>query len=157
MKHTFYILLLVLASASIGAGQAAFMHFNTTKPTTEAQESHGTHMYPTQAPLLSDNDTLPKVKKTSFTTWADTARGPIDLRDPQNLKTEAEYDDQTGSYRWGRKLGDEFLDTPFSMSWEEYQNLMMRRSIANYIVQRMLRNLKNKVKKSLILRTCTLT
>lgn len=132
MKQTFYILLLVLATFSIGAGQAAFMHLKTTTPTTEAQESHATNMNTQKAITWSDNDTLPKVRKTSFTTWADTTRGAIDLRDPENIKTEADYDDKTGGYYWGRKLGDDFLDTPFSMSWEEYQNLMMKHSIANY-------------------------
>ena len=132
MKQTFYILLLVLATFSIGAGQAAFMHLKTTTPTTEAQESHAPNMNTQKAITWSDNDTLPKVRKTSFTTWADTTRGAIDLRDPENIKTEADYDDKTGGYYWGRKLGDDFLDTPFSMSWEEYQNLMMKHSIANY-------------------------
>ena len=29
-------------------------------------------------------------------------------------------------------MGDDYLDTPFSMTWKEYQDMMMKRSIANY-------------------------
>lgn len=85
-----------------------------------------------KALTTADNDSLPKVKKTSFTTLADTVSGPFDLKNPDNLKTEATYDDVTGGYMLGTKLGDEYLDTPFSLSWQEYQDLMMKRSIANY-------------------------
>lgn len=127
MRNTFYILLLALASISIGVSQAAFMHYykvpqsTETRTTKKALES-----------VIVDNDSLPKVKKTSPTTLADTTRGPIDLKDPENIKTEGNYDDNTGGYLWGTKLGDEYLDTPFSLTWQEYQNLMMKRSIANY-------------------------
>ena len=33
---------------------------------------------------------------------------------------------------FGTKLGDDFLDTPFSLTWDEYQKMMMRRSVAAY-------------------------
>lgn len=129
MRSTFYILLLALASISIGVGQAAFMHFYIAP-----QSSHNVAALNTtnKALTTADNDSLPKVKKTSFTTLADTVSGPFDLKNPDNLKTEATYDDVTGGYMLGNKLGDEYLDTPFSLSWQEYQDLMMKRSIANY-------------------------
>lgn len=79
-------------------------------------------------------------------TLSDTVRGTIDLRDPDNLKTEAEYDDKTGGYKWGTKLGDEYLDTPFSLTWEEYQQLMLRRSLAAYYRQKNAEEFKSKGK-----------
>ena len=99
-----------------------------------------------QATQVQANDTLPKVKKTTITTLADTAHASIDLRDPENLKTEADYDDETGGYRFGTKLGDEYIGTPFSMTWQEYQDLAMKRSIARYYRQKNAEEFKQKGK-----------
>lgn len=129
MRRTFYILLLVLASISIGVGQAAFMHYYSNPQSNKTQIAQNEA---NKTSLIVDSDSLPKVKKTALTTLADTVRGIVDLRDPENLKTEGEYDDNTGGYFLGTKLGDEYIETPFSMTWQEYQILMMKRSIANY-------------------------
>ncbi|WP_337577365.1 cell surface protein SprA [Prevotellamassilia timonensis] len=99
-----------------------------------------------QATQVQANDTLPKVKKTTITTLSDTAHASIDLRDPENLKTEADYDDETGGYRFGTKLGDEYIGTPFSMTWQEYQDLAMKRSIARYYRQKNAEEFKQKGK-----------
>ena len=143
MKHSFYILLLALTSISIGVGQAAFMR-------SERQVATESHVATKKAAALNGeataNDSLPKVKKSSLVTLADTARGPIDLRDPENLKTEGEFDEETGSYLFGTKLGKDFLDTPFSMSWQEYEKMMMQRSIANYYRAKNAEEFKNKGK-----------
>lgn len=114
MKKVLNISLCTLALLSAGAVQAAYMRSVMARP------------------LPSENapaDTLPRVKPTQMTVLADTARGPIDLKDPENLKIEAEYDDSTGGYRYGTKLGDDYLGTPFSLTWEEYQDLMAKRSM----------------------------
>ena len=91
MKQTFYILLFVLASISIGVGQAAFMH-------SERQTAHGHQPEAKEASVAAksvatEGDSLPKVKKTTLVTLADTTHGIVDLRDPNNLKTEGEFDD----------------------------------------------------------------
>lgn len=117
MKHTVYILLVMLTPLGVGAVQATFFGGN-----------HGT-----VKPAYHDaSDTLPQVKKTTIVTMADTARGPIDLKDPENLKNVAEYDENTGGYLYGTKLGDDFLGTPFALTWDEYQKMMMKRSLSAY-------------------------
>ena len=136
-------MLLVLACVGIGVSQAAFMHSNSS-PSKAASTTLSSPSV--DASSLTDNDTLPKVKKTSFTTLADTAKGAIDLRDPENLKVEAEYDEQSGGYRYGTKLGDEYLETPFALTWDEYQDLMMRRSIAAYYRSKNAEDFKQKGK-----------
>ena len=117
-NHLLYIAFILLAPVGAGVVQASLPE-NNRQPVSSGNE---------RAP----QDTLPKVKRTSMTVLADTLRGPIDLKDPENLKNEAEYDEQTGGFYYGTKLGDEFLDTPFSFSWEEYQRLMQKRSMAAY-------------------------
>ena len=132
MRSTFYLLLLALASIGIGVGQAAFVHYNRATYNTATSASVAPHAAELNGINIADEDTLIKVKKTIPTTLADTARGVIDLRDPENIKTQGEYDENSGGFFWGTKMGDDYLDTPFSMTWKEYQDMMMKRSIANY-------------------------
>lgn len=107
----------MLTPLGVGAVQATFFGGN-----------HGT-----VKPAYHDaSDTLPQVKKTTIVTMADTVRGPIDLKDPENLKNVAEYDENTGGYLYGTKLGDDFLGTPFALTWDEYQKMMMKRSLSAY-------------------------
>lgn len=132
MKHPAGILLLAATALYAGAAFAvrAAHAGQTTSAAPEAPRSHVAEEDAVR--LTAPPDTLPRVKKTTMVTLADTARGPVDLRDPENLKSGAEYDEKTGGYRYGTKLGDEFIDTPFALTWEEYQRMMMQRSIRAY-------------------------
>ena len=56
----------------------------------------------------------------------------LDLKDPSNIKTEAEYDPETGCYIIHTRLGDNDIVTPFIMSASEYNNLAMRQSMMEY-------------------------
>lgn len=107
----------MLTPLGVGAVQATFVggYHGTVKPAYH-----------------DASDTLPQVKKTTIVTMADTARGPVDLKDPENLKNVAEYDENTGGYLYGTKLGDDFLGTPFALTWDEYQKMMMKRSLSAY-------------------------
>ena len=73
-----------------------------------------------------------KVKSTTARTINDDQKGSADLKDPENLKTDVFYDEQTGTYRFGTKLGDDFLEAPFYMSTEEYQKWVNERSMRAY-------------------------
>lgn len=55
-----------------------------------------------------------------------------DLHDPENAKTEVEYDESTGTYHIGTKIGDSYLNTPIVMTPEEYNDWTMRRSMNAY-------------------------
>ena len=73
-----------------------------------------------------------KVKKTTAQSPKDADKKSGDLKDPENLKTEAYYDEKTQSYRLGTKLGEDFLDVPFFMTKEEYQEWSLRRSVNQF-------------------------
>lgn len=105
---------------------------HTACPSVPTQAESRNRAFTTDNNILEQSDTLPHVKKTSITTLADTAKAAIDLKDPDNIHTEGEYNDATGGYYLGTKLGDEYLSAPFSLTWEEYQDLMLKRSIADY-------------------------
>ena len=72
-----------------------------------------------------------KVKRTTIQD-EEEPKASIDLKDPENLKTEAEYNEKEDTYRLGTKLGDDYLETPFFMTSEEYMNWSFRRSMSEY-------------------------
>ena len=59
-----------------------------------------------------------------------------DLRNPSNIKTEAVYDPQTGMYVLRTTLGDKDIVTPYMMTPEEYNDMVMRRDMFGYFNQR---------------------
>ena len=60
----------------------------------------------------------------------------LDLADPSNVRTEAEYDPSTGCYIIYTKVGDHEVATPFILTAEQYNNMEMRRSMLSYFNRR---------------------
>ena len=56
----------------------------------------------------------------------------VDLKNPSNITTEAEYDYETGCYVIRTKLGDNEIATPFMLSNDEYNNLVLKKSMQEY-------------------------
>ncbi|MGN1238025.1 MAG: cell surface protein SprA, partial [Muribaculaceae bacterium] len=56
----------------------------------------------------------------------------VDLKTPSNITTEAEYDYETGCYVIRTKLGDNEIATPFMLSNDEYNNLVLTQSMQEY-------------------------
>ena len=79
-----------------------------------------------------------KVKKTIPGSYSDLTQGekPIDLKDPSNIKTETEYDAETGCYVVRTKIGEREITTPFILSADDYNNLMFRQSMQEYYRQK---------------------
>ena len=67
-----------------------------------------------QPTLQVEDDTIPdsllharwKIQKTAPIEVADLDSSALDLRLPENIKQEVEYDDSLGYYRIGSKIGD---------------------------------------------------
>lgn len=96
----------------------AYMPYSETERATETKEDSVKPRY--------------KVKPTVLQGEEDTQQSPADLKDPENLKNDVFYDETTGTYRMGTKLGDNYLTAPFFMSEEEYSRWSAKRSIRNY-------------------------
>ena len=90
--------------------------------------------------IEAPSDTVPKVKvrKTDTPTTDESEDNyPFDLEDPENLKKDAaDYDEKTGYYKVGTKIGDNFLSTPYLMTPEEYLEWSERKSMNAYFRQR---------------------
>ena len=59
-----------------------------------------------------------------------------DLANPSNITTEAEYDYETGCYIIRTKLGEKEIATPFMLSADEYNNLVLKQSMQEYYRQK---------------------
>lgn len=85
--------------------------------------------------VVRANDTVKNVKprysvkKTAPVNTTELKKGTADLRDPENIKQETEYDEKSGTYRIGSKMNGQYLDVPVSMTPEEYTDWSMKQSL----------------------------
>ena len=101
------------------------------------------------------NDTIPRfpVSRTVPQGYEDltgktpaSPASPADLRDPENLTRTIEYDLHTGMYIIRTKIGDMELETPISLTPEEYQDYSMQESMRAYYRQKNEENFRNATK-----------
>lgn len=77
------------------------------------------------------------VSRTAPLEYEDIVKqSPADLRDPENVKTSIEYDIRTGSYVVRTKIGDMEINTPLTLTPEEYQNYSIQQSLRSYFRQK---------------------
>ena len=73
-----------------------------------------------------------KIKRTAPITTTDLDSTGIDLRTPDNVKQDVEYDDSLNVYRIGSKMGDSYLNVPVIMTPEEYAKWVERKSMQSF-------------------------
>ena len=99
---------------------------------------------PKEQPVLAEEEEIPdsllhprwKIKKTSPLYVADLDSSVVDLRMPDNIKQQAEYNDSTGVYLIGSKIGSTYLNTPILMTPEEYQEWSREREFRKFFRQK---------------------
>lgn len=85
--------------------------------------------------IPSDSILLPaRVQPTVPRGYEDYIGGEYaaDLRTPSNIKTEAVYDPESRMYVLRTTVGDREIVTPYMLTAEEYNNLMMRKDMYGY-------------------------
>lgn len=88
---------------------------------------------------IPDSIIMPSPVQTTLPTeYADYAGKEYvaDLRDPSNVKTEAIYDPATGMYVIHTKVGDMDLITPYQMTGDRYNAIVVRNDMQDYFKQR---------------------
>ena len=87
----------------------------------------------------SKNSTVTRfpVAKTVVENYEDlTQKSPIDLRNPDNLNSDFEYDPASNTYLIRNKIGDAEVFTPFSMTQEQYLKYTFDQSLQQYFKMR---------------------
>ena len=102
LRNILYTLItLISVSAIAHAGRGAFYGMEQSE-TPEALEDASSS--------IAEEDSLPKVRKTDYKNGEEPRKYAFDFKDPDNLNTDAsEYDEKSGYYKVGSKLGDNFL------------------------------------------------
>ena len=86
------------------------------------------------------------IQKTAPIEVADLDSSALDLRFPENIKQQVEYDDSTGMYKIGSKIGDSYLNVPVLMSPKEYQKWSEKRELRQFFRKKDAENVANKGK-----------
>ncbi len=87
-----------------------------------------------------------KIQRTAPLDVADLDSSALDLRFPENIKQQVEYNDSTGMYIIGSKIGDSYLNTPVLMTPEEYQKWSERREMHDFFRKKDATNVANQGK-----------
>lgn len=61
---------------------------------------------------------------------------PIDLKNPENIKSTIEYDAEQGHYIFRTKIGDQDISSPYVLNSEEYKEYSMQQSMQKYWKQK---------------------
>ena len=56
----------------------------------------------------------------------------LTLPDPENITEDVRYDESDNTYRIGHKLGESYLEVPTVMTPEEYNRMLMQRSLQSF-------------------------
>ena len=101
-----------------------------------------------EEPESSDTLVRPrwKIQKTAPIEVADLDSSALDLHFPENIKQQVEYDDSTGMYVIGSKIGDSYLNAPVLMTPEEYHQWSQRREMHQFFRKKDAENVANKGK-----------
>ena len=91
-------------------------------------------------PILADDDSIPdsllhprwQIQRTFPITLDDLHQGAADLKRPDNLKQEVEYNDSTGMYVIGSKISNTYINAPVMMTTEEYMKWSEKQLMDNF-------------------------
>jgi len=144
--------LLLIAVLSVVLDTPAAAHFSFFISHSSFLTSHFSFPEDTvvkaQPTLAIEDETIPdsllhprwKIKKTVPVEVSDLDTSAVDLRMPDNIKQEAEYDDSTNVYLLGSKIGSSYLNAPVLMSPEEYQEWSRQRELRKFFRQKNIAN-----------------
>ncbi len=123
----------IIGISSLNAVRTAF--FMEMPAAYSVVENNAEMQNPAAPPDTVKPKSEPKypVSKTVVENYEDVIqKHPVDLKTPENLKSEFEYDPVTDSYLMRTKIGETEVVTPFSMTREQYLQYTMDQSLQQY-------------------------
>ena len=94
----------------------------------------------TAQPLFADDDSIPdsllhprwQIQRTLPITLDDLSQGAADLKRPDNLKQQVEYNDSIDRYVIGSKISDTYINAPVMMTAQEYMKWSERKLMQDF-------------------------
>ncbi len=94
----------------------------------------------TAQPTLYEEEEIPdsllhprwKIQRTTPITIDDLDEQAIDLKSPENMKQQVEYNDTLDRYVFGKKLGNTWINAPIMMTPQEYLNWTTQQKMKEY-------------------------
>ena len=124
------VMLAIIATALLSVGQTPSSSFRAPAPVAPAIPMNVAAVdsimmpFPVQQTVPQDYEQLMEDQFAA------------DLTTPSNLKTEVEFDPETGFYTIRTMLGDQQVGTPFMLSQQEFNNWQLRKSMQQYLAER---------------------
>ncbi len=103
----------------------------SSEPSVPARTAEGAPIQVPFAPVDSSGVKY-SVKKTVPLTLLDMRARPMDLRNPQNLTSEVEYNEASNCYVIHTRAGSQEVGVPLVLSPEEYAKWSLKRSVSDY-------------------------
>lgn len=130
MKHQtakIIITLLAIVTTSFAARNAIPLYFDAKTIVQKANKEveHSLNDIP------ADTIHFP-VKQTVQQNLKSKTSSSTDLKDPENLTTGIFYDENTGTYQFGTKLGENWISTPLMMTEEDVNSSFIHQSFRDF-------------------------
>ena len=122
--------------ATWGAIRTAFVAPSNPMGTETTTTQAGRDSVPAQRKTEQQHVVPFKVRPTSSSNTKDDKPHSGDLKDPDNLVTGLFYDEATGLYKYGTKVGNYFVYSPIYMGTDEVMREGIRRSMLDYFRNR---------------------
>ena len=122
-------------------------HSPLLTPNSSLLTPHSSLLTPHSSPQLPPDTiriTRWRIQPTVPVEVADLDSSALDLRMPENVKQEVEYDDSLNVYYIGSKLGESYLNAPVMMTPEEYMKWSERRARQQFFRAKDAENVKTK-------------
>ena len=106
--------------------------------TQTADEEDDEEPNATTAPLRSTRSetVMPFVVRPTVSTRGILPLHSGDMKNPENLETGLFYDETTGTYKYGTRLGGQWLYVPFYMAGDEVRRMGIEQSMRDYFRRR---------------------
>ena len=146
IRKTIYGLFFALFAASLAsyALSVPYQHDQNPRRRNNRQPAGETALKDTLAvkaqPVIENEDSIPdsllnarwKIQRTLPLTLDDLDRNAADLKSPDNLKQEVEYNDSLDLYVIGSKMSDSYINTPIYMTPAEYRKWSEKKAMQRY-------------------------
>ncbi len=129
-RYFFVILLTVFTTVRTGYASTKSVWFNINQQQENSVKKDSTTRFPIKKNSLSNYEQLLK-------------KYPLDLKDPENIKTEVEYNNKTGQYIIRKKIGETDIEPPLVLTPKEYSDYTLKKRMQEYWIEKNLKGVEN--------------